>query len=118
MAYPTVSGYDTELQAIAAAHPTICSTFKVNAPTAQTHEGRDIFCLRIGPGPPWDPPNVLIMGGIHAREWAPPDALLTFARKLTEAYDKKTPSDAAGVHGQFRGAADRVSYDYTPSQLG
>lgn len=95
MAYPTVSGYDTELQAIAAAHPTICSTFKINTPTTQTHEGRDIFALRIGPGPPFDPPNVLIVGGIHAREWAPPDALLTFARKLAEAYDKKAPMTLA-----------------------
>lgn len=95
MAYPTVSGYDTELQAIAAAHPTICSTFKINAPTDKTHEGRDIFALRIGPGPPFDPPNALIMGGIHAREWAPPDALITFARKLAEAYDNKTPMTLA-----------------------
>ena len=95
MAYPTVSGYDTELQAIVTAHPTICSTFKVNAPADKTHEGRDIFCLRIGPGIPFDPPNVLIMGGIHAREWAPPDALLTFARKLAEAYDSKTPMTLA-----------------------
>ncbi|MCG5219244.1 M14 family zinc carboxypeptidase [Streptosporangium soli] len=31
-------------------------------------------------------PAVLVTGGVHAREWAPPDALVTLARNLLVAY--------------------------------
>jgi hypothetical protein len=34
-------------------------------------------------------PVVLFTGGVHAREWAPPDALITFARNLLVAYTAK-----------------------------
>ncbi|HSK17673.1 MAG TPA: M14 family zinc carboxypeptidase [Longimicrobiales bacterium] len=91
MPYPTVSGYETEMQAIANAHPTVCSRFIINAPAGRTHEGRDIFALRIGPPPPFDPPSALVIAGMHAREWAPPDALLTFARRLLDAYAASGP---------------------------
>jgi hypothetical protein len=86
MPYPTVTGYDAELAALAAAHPGICTRIQVNAPSGRTHLGRDIFALRIGVGASPDRPAVLVVAGLHAREWAPPDAVLSFARRLVEAY--------------------------------
>lgn len=35
-----------------------------------------------------DAPKILINAGIHAREWAPPDAVLSFFGTLLEAYDR------------------------------
>jgi hypothetical protein len=34
---------------------------------------------------------VLVIGGIHAREWAPPDALLAFAQKILESFRLNAP---------------------------
>jgi murein tripeptide amidase MpaA len=86
MPYPTVTGYDTELAALAAAHPSICSLVQVNLLSGRTHEGRDVYALRVGVGSGPDRPAVLVVAGLHAREWAPPDAVLSFARRMVEAY--------------------------------
>lgn len=64
----------------------------------RTHEGtsggspgRVVSCLRIGKGTGEGRPRILIVGGIHAREWVPPDAIVTFVEKLLEAYRTSTP---------------------------
>lgn len=64
----------------------------------KTHEGplpgpgpgRTVHFLRIGTGTGEGRPRVLLVAGVHAREWAPPDALLTFAEKLLGSYATKT----------------------------
>lgn len=48
---------------------------------AQSTDGQDIRELCFGP--PDQPPQVLITGGIHAREWASPEAVLGLAESLT-----------------------------------
>ena len=53
--------------------------------------GREVSCLRIGTGTGDGRPRILIVAGIHAREWAPPDAVMTFLEKLLAAYDSTTP---------------------------
>ncbi|MFL5897126.1 MAG: M14 family zinc carboxypeptidase [Solirubrobacterales bacterium] len=64
----------------------------------RTHEGttggspgRVVSCLRIGTGTGEGRPRILIVGGIHAREWVPPDAIVTFVEKLLEAYRTSKP---------------------------
>jgi hypothetical protein len=64
----------------------------------RTHEGgsaaepgRVISCLKLGKGSGEGRPRILIVGGIHAREWVPPDAIVTFVEKLLEAYRTSKP---------------------------
>jgi murein tripeptide amidase MpaA len=66
------------LRALADEHGDVCS---VAALPQRTHEGREVLSLRIGSGP-----AVVVLGGVHAREWAPPDALLSLAEGLVRAY--------------------------------
>lgn len=55
----------------------------VEALPHRTHEGREVQALRIGSG---QAASVVVIGGVHAREWAPPDALLSLAEGLVRAY--------------------------------
>lgn len=52
-----------------------------------TESGRQIKMLEItGPGDSSTRDVALIIGGQHAREWAPPDAVFSFAKNLVDAY--------------------------------
>jgi hypothetical protein len=53
--------------------------------------GRRVSCLKLGTGSGEGRPRILIVGGIHAREWVPPDAIVTFVEKLLEAYRTSKP---------------------------
>ncbi len=82
MAYPaTVRAIEAELVRLAAEHPVLCT--RSVAPN-RTHEGRTVSSVTISGAPGGRP--VLISGGIHAREWAPPDALLSLLDRLLRAY--------------------------------
>jgi hypothetical protein len=48
--------------------------------------GRTVTFLRIGTGTGDGRPRVVLVAGMHAREWAPPDALMTFVEKLLQAH--------------------------------
>lgn len=54
--------------------------------------GVDITCVRLHDDgtPPKDGFSVLVMGGIHAREMAPPDALLRLAQDLLDSFKNVT----------------------------
>ena len=67
------------LRSLASAHADVC---ELELLPNRTHEGRDVHALRIGKGSA----TVVVLGGMHAREWAPPDALLSFAEALVGAY--------------------------------
>ena len=84
MAYPsTVRAIEDELARLAADHPDICT--RTVAPN-RSHEGRSVSYVTIrGAGGGGGRP-VLLTGGIHAREWAPPDALLSLLERLLRAY--------------------------------
>jgi hypothetical protein len=57
-----------------------------NLPLANSFEGRQPFYVQIGQGPA----NRLVIGGVHAREWAPVDALVSLCQLLVEALDQGT----------------------------
>lgn len=84
MAYPaTVRAIEAELARLAADHPDLCT--RSIAPN-RSHEGREISFVTVGGGAAGGGRPVLITGGIHAREWAPPDALLSLLDRLLRAY--------------------------------
>ena len=87
MAYLNVIELESALQNLAAAYPR--TTELITAPYL-THEGRETHILRVGneSGAPVD--GVLFLGGVHAREWVPPDALVSLAADLLEAYQSGT----------------------------
>jgi len=51
----------------------------------RTYEGRSVHALRIGPEVSPAIPSVLIIGGVHAREWGGPDIVINFATDLLRA---------------------------------
>ena len=83
MAYPsTVRAIEAELARLAADHPDLCA--RTVAPN-RSHEGRTISYVTVSGADGGRP--VFITGGIHAREWAPPDALLSLLDRLLRAYE-------------------------------
>jgi hypothetical protein len=89
--YPsTVAQIEARTVALAAAHPTVCTRFELTHRTWEggtvATPGRKVAYLRIGTGTGGGRPRILLNAGIHAREWAPPDAVLTFVERLLAAY--------------------------------
>jgi murein tripeptide amidase MpaA len=101
MAYLNVIEIESALQNLAAAYPE--STELISCPNV-THEGRRSHVLRVGAGRDVAVDGVLILGGVHAREWAPPDALVSLAADLLEAHELGTGL----VYGGKRFTADEV----------
>ncbi|MCA1606388.1 MAG: M14 family metallopeptidase, partial [Acidobacteria bacterium] len=83
MAYLNVAEIESALQNLAAAYP---ATTELLVPPNVTHEGRRVHVLRVGTESSSEADGVLILGGVHAREWVPPDALVSLAADLLEAY--------------------------------
>jgi murein tripeptide amidase MpaA len=83
MAYLNVIEIESALQNLAAAYREI--TELVEAPHL-SHEGRQVHILRIGTKSAAEVDGILILGGVHAREWVPPDALVSLAADLLEAH--------------------------------
>jgi murein tripeptide amidase MpaA len=87
MAYLNVEEIEAALETLAAAHPGV--TELIPLPHA-TSEGRHSHALRIGPPDASGAGAVVITGGMHAREWVPPDALVNLAADLLEAHSGGT----------------------------
>ncbi|HWM06371.1 MAG TPA: M14 family metallopeptidase [Actinophytocola sp.] len=85
MAYLNVDEITSALQNLAAAYPATTELITCPHPT---HEGRQTQVLRIGTRPASEVDGVLLLGGVHAREWVPPDALVLLAADLLEAHGK------------------------------
>jgi murein tripeptide amidase MpaA len=104
MSYLTWDEIQTGVRALAEAHPGRCRLVELPHPSA---EGRPILGLELGePGEPCGPgPRTAIyVGGLHAREWIPPDALLYLAADLLEA----RASGVGLTYGSARIEADEV----------
>ena len=99
MAYLNVDEIETAIENLAAAYP--ATTELITVPNL-THEGRQTHVLRLGAATA-DRDSVLILGGMHAREWVPPDALISLAADLLEAYDRGT---GLGYGGKSFAAGD------------
>jgi murein tripeptide amidase MpaA len=102
MTYLNIVEVESVLQNLAAAYPV--TTELITTPNL-THEGRQSHVLRVGAEPALMADGVLILGGIHAREWVPPDALVSLAADLLEAYELGTGL----VYGGKRFSADDIS---------
>jgi murein tripeptide amidase MpaA len=87
MAYLNIFEIESALQNLAAGYPE--TTGLVACPNV-THEGRQSHVLRVGAKRDVAADSVLILGGVHAREWVPPDALVSLAADLLEAYERGT----------------------------
>jgi len=87
MAYLNVAEIEAALDALAASYPN--ATELVPLPN-RTSEDRQSHALRIGSADVRAGNAVVITGGVHAREWVPPDALVNLAADLLEAHSRGT----------------------------
>jgi len=87
MAYLNVEEIEAALETLAASNPG--KTELVFLPN-RTPEGRQSHALRIGLADAPTAMAVVITGGMHAREWVPPDALVNLAADLLEAHSRGT----------------------------
>ncbi|MEP2028825.1 MAG: M14 family zinc carboxypeptidase [Paracoccaceae bacterium] len=87
MAYLNIEEIDTGVRALAQAYPS--DTTLIDLPQRSV-EGRNIRALSLGADDATERPTLVLVGGLHAREWVPPDALLYLAADLLEARDNGT----------------------------
>lgn len=87
MGYLKVNEIDSALDALAAnaKYSGYATVFNLNHDTAD--KNKKVKCLKIGKGSI----PVIIVGGLHANEWAPPDSLVSLAEKLLKCYEGKKP---------------------------
>ncbi len=105
MAYPsTVRAIEAELARLAADHPAIATRTVL---PERTHEGRSVSYVTVSAAPGGRP--VLLTGGAHAREWVPPDALLTLLDRLLGAYEAGADLVVPAFTDTFN-AGPRVTY--------
>lgn len=94
MPYQKSESIDAVLQRLARMYPAVASIGTL--PNLSWH-GRTPNFLRITKGrDTGDKLNVLIVGGLHAREWAPPDALVGFCVDLLAAYQRRVGVPVGG----------------------
>jgi murein tripeptide amidase MpaA len=87
MTYLNVEEIEAALHTLAESYPEV--TALVPLPNS-TPEGRQSHALRIGPADAPAGHTVVVTGGMHAREWVPPDALVNLAADLLEAHARRT----------------------------
>lgn len=68
-----------------ATYPELCRRLQL---PKKTYEGRVCHALQIAKGHAQHKPVVLIIAGVHAREWGGPDIVVNFAGDLLRAYSK------------------------------
>ena len=64
-------------------YPDLCQRIELPEPT---HEKRTCHAIRIAKGNSTQRPAVLIIAGVHAREWGGPDIVVNFVVDLLKAY--------------------------------
>jgi len=79
--YLTVDEIDHAIQSLSTEFAETCSQLEL---PHQSVEGRTIAALKLGINTA--PAQLLFTGGIHAREWVPPDALIYLAADILEAH--------------------------------
>lgn len=81
MGYLTPAGVVVALDALANQFPHLCT--RINLGT--TEGGRPLTALEVHDSTVAQRIPVVITGGVHAREWAPPDALIDFISRILTA---------------------------------
>jgi hypothetical protein len=77
---------EQELHDMAAAYPEVAKVYDIG----DSHEGREIWALKISDNVEKDEkrePDILFLGGIHAREWIAVEPPMYLAHFLVENYD-------------------------------
>ena len=101
MTYLNVDEVDTAVVNLAAAYPDLAQLITL---PEQSVEGRTCHALRLGHGAADDRDTVIIIGGVHAREWGSCEILLGLAADLLEACAAHAPL----VYGGKRFSAAQV----------
>lgn len=83
MTYLNVGEVETAIVNLAAAFPSTSTL--ITLPNVSV-EGRTCHALRLGGGAPGSRDCVMIIGGVHAREWGSCEIAIDFAADLLEAY--------------------------------
>ena len=74
--YLNIQEIESALINLASAYPNLCELITL---PLRTHEGRICHALRIGKKPKYECDNILIIGGVHAREWGSCEICISFA---------------------------------------
>ena len=98
--YHNLAEIETGLAALASTYPTTCRLISLPNLTA---EGRTVRAVRLGAD--GDRLGIFLLGGLHAREWMPPEICLSLAADLLEAYHLGTGLEL--WPGQLLGRADQ-----------
>ncbi|WP_151774098.1 M14 family metallopeptidase [Streptomyces abyssomicinicus] len=85
--YLNATEIDSAVGRLHDAYPEVTELLTASRPT---HEGRPLRLLRVGTPHDGASPGILLLGGVHAREWVPPDALVSLAADLLEAWHRGT----------------------------
>jgi murein tripeptide amidase MpaA len=85
--YLSASGIESCLVYLANAYPSLCQLIVLPEASA---EGRTMRALKLGKGGGEGRHGVLLVGGLHARELVNPDALVSLALSLCQAYTGNT----------------------------
>jgi carboxypeptidase T len=95
--YLTVDEVDAAVTDLAATHPDIVEVVEL---PHETWEGRRVCALRLHPsttGSGSAPHRVVLLGGVHAREWGSPDILINLVRRLAAAWAGGSGVDQGGA---------------------
>ncbi len=84
MTYLNIDEVESAIANLATAYPALCSL--VQLPSA-TFEGRISHALRISSAPSGSVDAIVLLGGVHAREWGSCEILVNVATDLLRAYD-------------------------------
>lgn len=120
---PQNTGYHTyqqvgdDLQALADKYPDLCQRVSLG----KTHEGRDIWALKISKDVTGDTskrPGVVFTGAIHAREWMSMETPLQLAHKLVEGYatDPHIQKDVDSAEIWIVPCVNPDGYEYSRTQ--
>jgi hypothetical protein len=106
MPYLSAAQIEAEMAALAAGSAGICTVNALPHATVSERIGPTTYSyLKIAHGTGAGRVCVLAVAGMHAREWAQPDAVISFARKLIAAYNGATgftiPAYTDRAHNTF-----------------
>ncbi len=87
MSYLSYDELSIGTQLLAEEYQQHCQLIQLPNPSVET---RSIFGLAIGDNRDLEAPTAIYVGGVHAREWVPPDALLFLCADLLEARSRGT----------------------------
>ena len=87
MPYLNVAEAETKMEILSLTYPALCTRQSV---PHTTYEGRSTHVLRIRAGTRSNRPAIMLIGGVHAREWGSTDILLFLAEALLSSYTNNT----------------------------